>query len=74
VDRPQKEYYYEYLKEWVHYIPVKRDLSDVVEKVQWCVDNYDKAQEIADNAYKFSQKYLTREACYFQWNKIICNL
>lgn len=73
VDRPHKEYFYEYLKEWEHYIPVKRDLSDLVEKTRWVLDNYEKALVIAENAYEFSQKYLTRKACYKQWNYIITN-
>jgi hypothetical protein len=71
VDRPHKEFFYEYLKEWEHYIPVKRDLSDLVEKTQWCLQNYEKACQIANNAYEFSKKYLTREACFEQWNKIL---
>jgi hypothetical protein len=71
IDRPHKEYFYEFLEEWKHYIPVKRDLTDLVEKAQWCVDNYDKALQIAENAYQFSQTYLTRDACFAQWDKTI---
>lgn len=71
VDRPDKEYFYEYLKEWIHYIPVKRDLSDLIEKTQWCLENYSEALRIAENAYEFSNKYLTREACYLQWDKMV---
>ncbi len=71
VDRPHKEFFFEHLKEWVHYIPVKRDLSDLIEKTQWCMDHYEEALKIADNAYQFSKVYLTREACYKQWNFII---
>jgi hypothetical protein len=74
VDRPYKEYFFEYLKEWEHYIPVKRDLSDLVEKTEWINNNYDKALLIAENAYNFSKKYLTREGCYEQWNKIMIEL
>lgn len=74
VDRQHKEYFFEFLEEWTHYIPVKRDLSDLVEKAKWCIDNYDKAKQIAENAYEFSKIYLTREACYKQWNKIITNI
>jgi hypothetical protein len=73
VDRPHKEYFFKYLKEWEHYIPVKRDLSDLIEKTKWCLDNYDKALQIAENAYQFSTIYLTRAACYEQWNNIITN-
>ena len=71
VDRPHKEYFFEFLEEWKHYIPVKRDLSDLVEKTQWCLTNYCKALQIAENAFEFSKKYLTRDACFEQWNKII---
>jgi hypothetical protein len=71
VDRPGKEYFFEYLKEWEHYIPVKRDLSDLVEKTKWIIDNYKAALQIAENAYEFSKTYLTREASYKQWDRII---
>jgi hypothetical protein len=73
VDRPHKEFFFKYLKEWVHYIPVKRDLSDLIEKTKWCLYNYNKALQIAKNAYRFSTIYLTRYACYEQWNNIITN-
>lgn len=71
VDRPHKEFFFEFLKEWEHYIPVKRDLSDLIEKTKWCIHNYDKALQIAENAYQFSKIYLTRDACYKKWNEII---
>lgn len=73
VDRPHKEYFFEFLQEWVHYIPVKRDLSDLIEKTKWCLYNYDKALQIAENAYRFSTLHLTRNACYEKWNNIIIN-
>jgi hypothetical protein len=71
VDRPHKEYFFKYLKEWEHYIPVKRDLEDIVEKTKWCLDNYEAALKIAENAYQFCQTYLTRDACFKEWDKII---
>lgn len=74
VDRPHKEYFFEYLKEWEHYIPVKRDLSDLVEKTKWCIDNYEKAKQIAENAYEFSKIHLTNEACYKKWDSVITNI
>jgi len=61
------------LKEWEHYIPVKRDLSDVIEKTTWCLENYENALIIAENAFQFSKMYLTRQACYDKWNDVICN-
>ena len=37
----------ELLEPWVHYIPLKDDLSDVEEKMQWVLDHDQKAHEIA---------------------------
>jgi len=71
IDRPHKEFYFKYLKEWEHYIPVKRDMSDLIEKVEWCLQNYEQALRIAENAYEFSKQHLTREACYRRWNELI---
>ena len=64
-------FFFDFLKEWEHYIPVKRDLSDLIEKTKWCKDNYDKCLQIAENAYQFSKSHLTRNACYDKWNNII---
>lgn len=74
VDREYKEYFFEDLKEWEHYIPVKKDLSDLILKTKWCNENPEKAQQIANNALEFSKKHLTREACYAKWNEIIENI
>jgi len=71
VDRPQKEFFFEFLKPWVHYIPVNRDLSDLLEQVLWAKNNYHEALKIAKAAAEFAEKYCTREAAFQQWNKII---
>jgi hypothetical protein len=62
------------LKEWEHYIPVKEDLSDFLEKVSWCLKNYDEASVIAQNAFYFAEKYLTRESCYEEWARILLTI
>ena len=71
IDRPHKEFFFKDLIEWEHYIPVKRDLTDLLDNVKWCINNHDKAKIIAENAYIFSKKNLTREACFEHWNEII---
>lgn len=71
VERPHHEYFFEHLKAWEHYIPVKRDLSDLVEKVRWTLDHQEEALCIARNALEFSKQHLTRAACFAIWNRII---
>jgi len=36
---------------YVHYVPVKNDFSDIVEKYQWAESNPDKVTDIVQNAY-----------------------
>lgn len=35
------------LKPWKHYIPIKRNLSDPVEKVEWAQENDGEAEKTA---------------------------
>ena len=35
------------LKEYVHYVPVKNDFSDLDSQMDWCLNNLDKCREIA---------------------------
>ena len=37
----------ERLQPWVHYIPLNEKLSDLEEKMQWVIDNDEKARVIA---------------------------
>ncbi len=40
-----RQWYYDRLMPWRHFVPVSRDMSDLVEKVEWCRRNW--AAEIA---------------------------
>lgn len=71
VERPHKEYFYEFMKPWVHYIPIDRDLGNLVRMVKWTLENYKRALEIGIEAQQFAQKYCTREVAFKQWDKII---
>ena len=47
------------LKEWVHYVPVKADLSDLIQKITWCQTNDSKCRKIAETSLKMAHTYLT---------------
>lgn len=62
-DGPWKVYSVESLLEpYVHYVPVRYDLSDLIEKVSWLQQHDDEARNIARNAISFAQRYLTCDA------------
>ena len=54
VDRNYIEYFHDELIPYKHYIPVKMDLSDLLEQVNWMILNPEKSLEIANNAFDFA--------------------
>ena len=54
VDRFYIEYFHDDLKPWEHYIPVRMDLSDLVEKARWTLDNRGEANRMAERAFRFA--------------------
>jgi hypothetical protein len=44
-----RQWFYDRLEPWIHFVPVAADLSDFAERVAWLFDNPGAAREIADN-------------------------
>lgn len=61
VDRLYVEYFHSDLIPYVHYIPVKMDLSDLLEKERWMRENEGKCQEIAQSAFDFAVANFSKE-------------
>jgi hypothetical protein len=40
------------LQPWVHYVPLENDPKDILRKLDWVLDNQDKAQEIVARAHE----------------------
>ena len=64
VDSDYKLWFSHLLVPYIHYVPVKRDLSDLIEITKWCMKNDKKCKEIADNGYDFYQSNLTKEGLF----------
>lgn len=54
-------WFFSQLKPWVHYIPLKRDLTDVLDKVHWARNHDAEAHQIAQNARAFALTTLMPE-------------
>jgi hypothetical protein len=61
VDSKYKIWYLHLLEPWVHYIPIKSDLSDLKEKIEWCKSNQNTCEIIGSNARKFYYKYISKQ-------------
>jgi hypothetical protein len=64
VDSQYNLWYKKMLIPYEHYVPVKSDLSDLIEKVKWCKENDEKCKEISENAKKFYEKYLQKQGIF----------
>lgn len=62
------------LKPWKHYIPVKSDLSNLEEMVNWCKENDSKAKKIAEAGYEFATKVLTKQYVQDSFAKLLWKL
>jgi hypothetical protein len=49
------------LEPYVHFVPVNNDGGDLVEKFEWCLNNLDKCEEIANNGKIYMEKYLRQD-------------
>jgi hypothetical protein len=55
VDSPYEQWFYQDLKPWVHYIPIARDLSNLLETMEWCLLNEPACGDIASAGMAFAQ-------------------
>ncbi|OQS01999.1 hypothetical protein THRCLA_05599 [Thraustotheca clavata] len=52
------------LQPMVDHVPIKADLSDLAEKIQWCRDNDDKCREIANRAKWLYDNYVSKQGIH----------
>jgi hypothetical protein len=55
------EWYFPFLKPFVHYIPVASDLSDLEEQVRFCEEHEEKVRQVAEEATRFALEALSKE-------------
>lgn len=63
-DSPYYEHFYSKLTPYKHYVPIKRDLSDLIEKILWAKENEDTVKEIIANAREFVEHNLLPQHIY----------
>lgn len=61
VESPYKLWFSHKLIPYIHFIPVKHDLDDLITQINWCIDNDDKCCQIAINARNFFINELSKD-------------
>lgn len=62
VESSYRLWYSHLLVPYRHFVPVKKDLSNLLKQIVWCKENDDKCKVIADNARMFHATYLNEKA------------
>ncbi|OGN59705.1 MAG: hypothetical protein A3F40_04545 [Chlamydiae bacterium RIFCSPHIGHO2_12_FULL_27_8] len=69
----EEQWFYDLLKPYTHYIPIKRDMSDLIDRIDFARENDSKCKEISENATKFIIENLTFEDVYLYLFKTLEN-
>eukprot|EP00927_Polykrikos_kofoidii_P050630 TRINITY_DN44520_c0_g1_i1.p1 TRINITY_DN44520_c0_g1~~TRINITY_DN44520_c0_g1_i1.p1 ORF type:complete len:578 (+),score=47.17 TRINITY_DN44520_c0_g1_i1:33-1736(+) len=59
------------LEPWVHYVPVRYDLGDLVMRLQWLADHDEEAKRIALRGREFAHRYLTCDAIVYYVDRLL---
>jgi hypothetical protein len=74
VDSEWKMWYKELLVPYKHYVPIKSDLSNIIDQIKWCRNNDEKCQEIVKNAQLFFDTYLQKDGILDYMQKILVDM
>ncbi len=69
-----KQWYYDRLIPWQHYVPVNKDLSDLIEKMYWLILNDKTSKAIAKNGKEFAESMLFSSEINLAIENILRNL
>lgn len=62
VDSQYKVWFSNLLEPWVHYVPVKNDLSDLAKQITWCKEHDKECKKISKNAQSLVKKYINEKS------------
>ena len=71
VDRPYREWYFDRLRPWEHYVPVKEDMSDLIEKICHMERHPELYEKIVGNMREFVEENLTPRRIVFDTKELI---
>ncbi len=70
-ESPFTLWYYTNLKPWVHFIPLRYDLGDLFEKIEWARSHDAEAHQIAENGRRFVLENAMPEHLYLYCYKVL---
>ena len=74
VDSQWKLWYSSMLVPYKHFVPVKSDMSDLIDQIKWCKSHDSECKEIAKNALVFFNTFLNKKGVLDYVQKKLVNL
>lgn len=68
----QVQWFYKALKPYAHYIPIRNDMSDLLEKINWAKGHEKEVIQMVQNAREFASQNLLLEDLYFYLHFAFC--
>ncbi|XP_040196506.1 protein O-glucosyltransferase 3 [Rana temporaria] len=68
---PYYEHFYSALKPGKHYIPIKRSLGDLIEKIRWAKENDEEVKKIAKESQTLARELLQPHRLYCYYYKVL---
>ena len=69
-----KLWFTDMIKPMIHYVPIKSDLSDLIDQIKWCRSHDSECKKIANNSRKFYLRYLQKDGVLDYLQKLIIDL
>ncbi|MBS0648436.1 MAG: hypothetical protein JSS10_04325 [Verrucomicrobia bacterium] len=65
------QWFYPKIKPYVHFIPVKEDLSDLLSQLEWAKNHHHECQIISQNARQLAEEVLSHEAIFLYLYRLL---
>lgn len=65
------QWFYRALMPYKHYIPIQKDLSDLIEKIQWAKDHDQECKAMAEQSYIFARDHLMMEDVFLYFYLVL---
>lgn len=65
------QWFYPRIKPYVHFIPVKEDLSDLLTQLEWAKNHGHECQKISQNARQLAEEVLSHEAIFLYLYRLL---
>lgn len=64
-------WFYSQLKPYIHYVPIAKDLSDIITQIQWAKDHDEECKKMVDCAYDLAEEVLRQESVYLYFYRLL---